>query len=175
MEKQLKKYKNFVGEVMAVEYATTILELTSDFKELDKDIFTIVEKANKKEVGETLEIVLNIIDDFKDVIEEKIKDRLKTIIEDKKPELVNTMSEIAIECDDILESLIIVEPMKKITDSAFEMYGTMCIDFISKKLYNLMNEVEERLGIREEMSTIEKLLDNEEVDISEVLELISKM
>lgn len=179
MKKQLKEYQSFIGVVMAVEYANTMEEIRNEFEKLDKEVFEIVEKADEEKVGDTLEILSGMLDDFKDTMGTKVAERLKEIALEKKPELVKKMTELSVERENIIESIMIVEPMMKLTDKAFVTYGTMCGKYISDRLYDLMNTVEEKLGIREEMAEIEKIFEDEvkdgDIDIMKVLKFISKL
>lgn len=175
MKKQLVEYSKIVRNVMATEYAETMEIIRKEFATLDKMVFEEVGKSENKEIEETLETIGEMIENFKNSMFKMVEERIKAIIIEKKPYFVEKMTEISMECVNPLESIMIVEPLMKITALAYDTHTDMCMDYICKRLIQLMNAVEEKLGIREEMEEIENLMNDEELDIMKIIELIAKL
>lgn len=174
MKKQIKEYAKFVSEAMATEYAETMQILRRECAEFEEEIKNMVDTLENEGIEKTLEITGNEINNFRELMKEMIKERLKEIKEETKEIFVAEMTEIAVESGNIIEGIRLVEELIEITHQSFVTYEKMCEEFIYASLYQLMNDIEEKLGIREEMEELGKLFGSLE-NMEKVMEILSKI
>lgn len=178
MKKIVKKYVAFTGEKMATEYASTMEIIRREFSDLDKLVLdTLNRLEGEKEVEDILEELCPILENFKNSMEKMIDERLKEIIQNKRAEFVGKMTALTITKENPIESLMVIGELMEVTQQSFETYEEMCKRYVAGRLCALMDAVEERLGIREEMEELENLIHglNNVDTLEDLIEMLKQM
>ncbi|MGL5714296.1 MAG: hypothetical protein ACRCX2_14845 [Paraclostridium sp.] len=175
MKKLLENYVDFAGELVSKEHEITMEIINKKFKAFDIEIIMML---TSKEGGETTEILTALsgkIETFLDTMEILIKNRTEEIVINNKEKFTHEMARIATEGVSPIEGLKLLQPMFEITDTAFDTHNEVCGEYVTKRVKALMDAVEDKLGIREEIQTIEDLFSSKEVDVEQLLKLIMKI
>lgn len=175
MNEQLKKYSIFIGSIMAKEYADTMEKIRSEFTILEDIVSDMLEHSNEQKIEDTLDTIGDMVKHFGASIDKMIEGRLEKIITNKRTILVEKMAELCMECDSTTEIMKSIPLLMSATECAFESYSEMCATYVCDRIHALMNTVESKLGIREEIEELENLFDVEELDILELLKVLQKI
>lgn len=175
MNEQLKKYSIFVGSIMAKEYANTMEKIRSEFTILEDIVSDMLEHSNEQKIEDTLDTIGDMVKHFGASIDKMIEGRLKKITSNKRTIFVEKIAELCMECDSTIELMKLIPALMSATECAFESYSEMCATYVCDRIHALMNTVESKLGIREEIEELENLFDVEELDILELLKVLQKI
>ena len=159
--KLLKEYSDFISNIMDKEHKATLVIIKKDFRLLDKKVITTL-MTDELETEEKMMVILNLIENFKDKQQALIGANISKLSEEKKPILVNKMTEISLKDTDLLSDIGMLEQLMGATQIAFDTYVEECMDYVCYRLADLMDIVEEELGIKEELDEIQEQLKNEE-------------
>lgn len=149
-KKAIKEYADFISKDMDKEYKKTLEELKTKFVFLDKKVVKIA-IDEELELEEKMTTILQIIENYKSELETMLNSKMEKIIENKRVMVVEKINEIVTKEDDVLVSLLMIEPLMDITKMAYDTYIEVCNDYINDRILLLMDTVEEYLGIKEEV------------------------
>ena len=167
MNKTVRKYGDYVATIMNKEYEDTMAIIKKEFKTIDNMVFSIV-VSDEIETQEKIAKTIEITDNFRNSMEKMIGARMEKIIVEKRPILINKMADLSCEQDNIIEGIMLLEPLMKVTDLAFETYLELTIGYVSKRLFQLIDAVEETL--EDEDEEVEEI----EIDLEELLKAVLK-